>query len=167
MMLAVLVVAVFIVAFLNASPIWASVIVTLTLLLLAIALMSIYLLPSKRPFLTCAVIMGTVYGSAAFVRPLGFYSSLLTTRIMFEQWYTTHQDDIYAWTVGTHTSLNIQDKEVLFSCVTEYAIVEGILGDCTAVQRIGHCAIALSLAVIAGLVGSYVARKRAGTRGVE
>ncbi len=63
--LLVLVAAVFVVAFLNSSPIWASVIVTLTVLLLIAASVSIYLFPEKRPILVCAVIAGSIYGSLA------------------------------------------------------------------------------------------------------
>ncbi len=88
LLLAVLVAAVFIVALLNRSPIWASVIVTMTVLLLAVALVGIYLLPDKRPFLVCAVIVGLVYGAAAFVRPLGLWESLLSTRVLHDAWFS-------------------------------------------------------------------------------
>jgi len=84
LLLAVLVSAVFVAAFLNSSSIWASVVVMLTLLLLIAALLSLYLCPDRRPFLICALIAGVTYGAAAFVRPLGFYDSLITTRLLFE-----------------------------------------------------------------------------------
>ena len=67
LLLSVLVAAVFIVAFLNSSFVWASIVVTLTLLLLMAAVVSSYRLPQTRPMLVCAAIVGISYGAAAFV----------------------------------------------------------------------------------------------------
>jgi hypothetical protein len=152
----VLVAAVFIVAFLNSSPMWASVIVTLTVLLLVAASVSSYLFPDKRPFLACALITGLIYGGAAFVRPLGLQDSLITTQVFYERWYSGRdfpartEPDFDKPSLFLLISLPFKD-----TYVPKY-VYEGFWES----QRIGHCATALTLAVIAGLAGSYVARKR-------
>jgi hypothetical protein len=164
LLLSVLVAAVFIVAFLNASPILASVIVTLTVALLVCALVSIYLFPERRPFFVCAVVAGVTYAALAFVRPLGLHDSLITTRILFEWWCEDSQQAItdFASSLGVSGS----DKVNMYNLLTAEFIslrsqlpeVEG--GRLWSILRIGHCAVALILAVIAGLVVSAVARRR-------
>ncbi len=161
LLLATAVAAVFVAAFLNSSSIWASVIVMLTLLLLIATLLSIYLLPNRRPFLICALIAGVTYGAAAFVRPLGLYDSLLTTRLLFEWWYAGNPEGIEDFFNNNGRT----DRDNLYSVLTYDSPIEAFIppesgSDFRALQRIGHCAVALFLAVIAGLVGSYVARRR-------
>jgi hypothetical protein len=164
MLVAVAVAAVFVVAFLNSSPLWSSVIVTLTLFILAIAAISIYLYPNARPFLICALMMGLIYLAAAFVRPLGFSDSLITTHAIFEWWYVGQAEDIQRWIVDPGSRGGT--KGAVFTLLNYEAAYfddqgpAGVLAHFQACQRIGHCAVALILAVIAGLIGSYVARKR-------
>jgi hypothetical protein len=158
LLLAVVVAAVFIVAFPNSSPIWSCVVVTLTLLLLVAALVGIYLFPDKRPFLVCAVIAGVVYGAAALIEPLGIQDSLITTRLHFEFWYDPRVSVIPpdARDLGKETIY-----QLLFErSVTTTFLPVGSAREFHSFNRIGHCAVALILAVIAGLVGSYVARRR-------
>jgi hypothetical protein len=160
--LVILVAAVFVAAFLNWSPLWSSVVVMLTLLLLIAALLSLYLCPDRRPFLICALIAGVTYGAAAFVRPLGLYDSLITTRLLFEWWHADDREGIdeFLDNSGMPNSDNLYAVLTYETPMMESFIPAHVGGDFRALQRIGHCAVALILAVIAGLVGSYVARRR-------
>jgi len=156
LLLATAVAAVFIVAFLNRSPIWASVIVTMTMLLLAVALVGIYLLPDKRPFLVCAVIVGLVYSAAAFVRPLGLWESLLSTRVLHHLWFNRDVGAAESEEDRSEVFLMLSDDRAMYGTGSNEEL-RRIWRD---FMRTGHCAVALILAVIAGLVGSYVARRR-------
>ncbi len=120
---------------------------------------------SRRAFFVPAVMIGLLYGSVALVRPLGLHGSLVTTRLMFEWWYSGNKSDINQYVIGTNFADADVTGEVVYSILTNpvtemYGPNQTILDEFGVIQRIGHCAVALSLAVIAGLVGSYVARKR-------
>ncbi len=126
----------------------------MTVLLLAVALVGIYLLPDKRPFLVCAVIVGLVYGAAAFVRPLGLWVLFLSMRVLHDVWFSRD--------VGPAESP--EDRSEVFLMLSDDRTMHGTgsNGELSRVwrdfMRTGHCVIALILAVIAGLVGPYVAR---------
>ncbi len=158
LLLATAVAAVFVVAFLNSSPIWTSLIFTLTILLLIAALASSYLVREKRPFLVCAMIAGVIYGSVALIGPLGLSRSLLISRFFFGLWLSQH-DEVVAMVPP-------KEREVVYRLLIEDSDSVGqyLTADQSREFRsflqIGHCAAALILAVIAGLVGSYVARRR-------
>jgi hypothetical protein len=144
--------AIFVVAFLDRSEAWASIIVTLTILLLAAAGMAIYLVPSRRPFLICAVTMGVTYGSIALIRPLGLSHSLVTSRVLFGIWYSEQQGNLTDVAYAYWLFIDAPDPGSLLTAETMTAF--------RSFQQIGHCAVAVMLAVIAGLLGSYVARRR-------
>jgi hypothetical protein len=148
LLIATAVAAGFIVAFLDRSEAWASVIVTLTIALLAAAAMGIYLAPERRPFLICAVIVGVIYGSIALIRPLGLSPSLVTSRLLFRIWYPEQLNVAYAYWLFT----DAPEPGSLLTAETLTAF--------RSFQQIGHCAVAVVLAVIGGLIGSYVARRR-------
>jgi hypothetical protein len=164
LLLAVLVAAVFVVAFIKYSPFWASVIVMLTVLLLASALISIYLIPNNRPFLVCAVIMGVVYGTVALIRPLGLSNQLITTHLLYD-WYFFDKGAEIKMQIRDTLVPNATDESVYWLLAYDLPhvgthLTAHLIGAFRSLQYIGHCAIALILAVIAGLVGSYVARRR-------
>ena len=164
LLLATAVAAVFIVAFLNRSPIWASVIVTLTVLSLIAAAVSIYLFPAKLPFVVCAVIAGVGYGGIALIRPLGLWHSLTTSHLLFEWWLKLARDE-YAVLLAAAGGPIYNEAALYWSLAGELPEAANVLSNKAitsfrSLQQIGHCAIALILAVIAGLVGSYVARRR-------
>ncbi len=104
LLLSVLVAAVFIVAFLNSSFVWASIVVTLTLLLLMAAVVSSYLLPQTRPMLVCAAIVGISYGAAAFVSPLGLWDSLVSSILLYDVWYEVNQEELNQYLSRTASS---------------------------------------------------------------
>ena len=138
---------------------WASIILTLNMLLLAAAGMAIYLVPSRRPFLICAVIMGVIYGSIALVRPLGLSHSLVTSRVLFGIWYPEQQGNI-----GGTTGVPTKDMAYGYWLLTEAPnpdsfLTADVITSFRSFQQIGHCAVAVILATFAGLIGSYVARR--------
>jgi hypothetical protein len=160
LLLAVLVAAVFVVAFLNSSPIWASVIVTLTILVLIGLLIAVYLVPAQRPFLVCASIMGALYLGLALCRPLGVSELLVTTRLMFNWWLIGNESEVDKYLI--ETGFQTGERQIAYKMLTkDFYLPSDASIAFGAFQAIGHCAVALILAVIAGLVGSYVARQRA------
>jgi hypothetical protein len=175
LLIAVLVAAVFVAAFLNRSEVWAGVAVSVALVLLGCGLFSIYMFPERRAFFVPAVMIGVLYGSAGLIRPLGLNTSLVTTRLMFEWWYW-RDDEAVTEAARNQGDLDVvvidsrpkdMDKDTAYTVITSDVFYgsDERLAEWPNLQRIGHSAIALILAVIAGLVGSYVARKRAGAHG--
>jgi hypothetical protein len=149
LLIATAVAAVFTVALLERSEAWASIIVTLSVLLLAAAAMAIYLSPERRPFLICAVIVGVIYGSVALIRPLGLSHLLVTSRLLFGIWHsepTTEMAQLY-WvlTEAPHP---------------ESFLTAETMASFWSFQQIGHCAVAVLLAALAGLIGSYLVSRR-------
>jgi hypothetical protein len=169
MLLAVVVAAVFIAAFVNRSEVWSGVAVSVALVLLGCGLFSIYVFPDRRAFFVPAVLIGVLYGSVALIRPLGLNTSLVTTRLMFEWWYWRDEEAVTeaARNQGILDMGVIESRPQDMDKDTAYAVITNDvfygsdvrLAEWPNLQRIGHSAIALILAVIAGLVGSYVARK--------
>jgi hypothetical protein len=171
MLLAVVIAAVFVAAFVYSSEVSAGVSVTLALALLVCGFVAIYLFPERRAFLVPAVIVGVTYGSAAFIQPLGLNRSLVTTRLLFEWWYAASDADLPQ--AFTSAGVTVMDKDTIYASLMDFGYYEGtsdVINDYDILQRIGHSSVAVVLAVIAGLVGSYVVRRRmhnAGSRNVQ
>ncbi len=169
LLISVFVAAVYIAGFLYASAIWASVIVTVTLGLLAGALVAIYLVPERRSFLVPAVLVGVLYGLAAFVQPLGLHDSLITTRMFFELWYADKGEAADSLLNNFATAGTEFDKANVYTLISSEVLMMGgfipaeVMGNFWPLQRIGHCSVAIVVAVVAGLVGSYVGRRTART----
>ena len=163
LLFSVVIAAAYIAAFVNRSEVWAGVSVSVALVLLGYGLFAIYMFPERRAFFVPAVMIGVLYSSVALMRPLGLNASLVTTRLLFELWYSPDRPMDFA-NATTRASIQPFDKELAYSILTSAATdlyyVEPLRDEFRVLQRIGHSTIAVVLAVIAGLAGSYVARRR-------
>jgi len=162
MLLAVMVAAICAAGFVYRTPMWASIVVTMALGFLVFGLAAIYFLPEKRAFFVPACLAGIVYGAAAFCQPLGLQAGLTTNRLLFEAWYSEEMHVEF-----TGLGLSIDDKDVAYTMLSNDSmmlpmIFEGaeFTNSFRFVQQVGHATIAIVLAVGAGLIGSYVERKR-------
>jgi hypothetical protein len=162
LLLAVLVAAVCVAALIKGSALWASVVFTMALILLMCGLAAIYLEPEKRSFCVPACIAGIVYGLAAFCQPLGFQTGLTTDYLFFELWYTEEMKEHFF-----AQGVPVESNDYVYDMLSNDLLVEPLLfqgakttNSFRLLQRIGHSTIAIGVAVVAGLVGSYVARWR-------
>ncbi len=162
MLLAVVVAAIIAAACVYRTPAWAGVVVAMALGLLIYGLSAIYLAPSKRSFFVPACIAGAVYGLAAFCQLLGFQEGLPTNRLLFELWYT---EDVQSQLKNQGNPIEFKDSAYTFLSNDFFMlplVYEGpaVTNTFRVLQQIGHAAFAIGVAVIAGLVGSYVTRRR-------
>ncbi len=181
MLLAVVVAAVCVAGLIFQTSLWANTVATLALALLAYGLVAIYMCPEQRSFYVPACIIGSLYLVASLCVPLGLRGALITDRLLFESW--NGKDGVIevlsrfnpvivadARPNGTSSKKNpdavvtddaaygiLQDMEAIQIYIPE---VWGRAVHFQSLQKVAHSTIAIVLAVGAGLIGSYVARRR-------